>query len=58
MTGPLANTGRCYCEAHQFTIDGINAAGGIKDGNELRKLGRKLYGNYSDVRFSAQLPPE
>ena len=38
LTGPVANTGRYYRDAYQLAIDKINAAGGVKVGNEFHKL--------------------
>ena len=54
LTGPVANTGRYYRDAYQFAIDKINAAGGIKVGNETHKLALKLYDNQSDVNLSVR----
>jgi branched-chain amino acid transport system substrate-binding protein len=54
LTGPVANTGRYYKDAYEFTIDKINAAGGVKIGNEKRKLVLKLYDNQSDVNLSVR----
>jgi branched-chain amino acid transport system substrate-binding protein len=54
LTGPLANTGRYYRDAYRFTVDKINAAGGIKVGNETYKLELKLYDNQSDVNLSVR----
>ena len=49
LTGPIANTGRYYRDAYQFAIDKINAAGGVKIGEESHQLALKLYDNQSDV---------
>ena len=54
MTGPVANTGRYYRDAYQLAIDKINAAGGVKVGNESHKLALKLYDNQSDVNLSVR----
>jgi branched-chain amino acid transport system substrate-binding protein len=54
LTGPVANTGRYYKDAYEFVIDKINAAGGVKVGNEKRKLVLKLYDNQSDVNLSVR----
>jgi branched-chain amino acid transport system substrate-binding protein len=54
LTVPVANTGRYYKDAYEFTIDKINAAGGVKIGNEKRKLVLKLYDNQSDVNLSVR----
>jgi ABC-type branched-subunit amino acid transport system substrate-binding protein len=43
LTGPVANTGRYYRDAYQLAIEKINAAGGVKVGNESHKLALKLY---------------
>ena len=39
LTGPVANTGRYYRDAYQLAIDKINAAGGVKVGNEIAQAG-------------------
>jgi len=54
LTGPIANTGRYYRDAYQFAIDKINAAGGVKVGNETYQLALKLYDNQSDVNLSVR----
>lgn len=54
LTGPLANTGRYYRDAYQITVDKINAAGGVKIGNQTHKLALKLYDNQSDVNLSVR----
>jgi branched-chain amino acid transport system substrate-binding protein len=54
LTGPVANTGRYYRDAYQFTIDKINEAGGVKVGGEQYKLALKLYDNQSDVNLSVR----
>ena len=54
LTGPVANTGRYYRDAYQLAIDKINAAGGVKVGNESHKLALKLYDNQSDVNLSVR----
>jgi branched-chain amino acid transport system substrate-binding protein len=54
LTGPVANTGRYYKDAYEFTIDQINQKGGVKVGGESRKLALKLYDNQSDVNLSVR----
>ncbi len=54
LTGPVANTGRYYRDAYELAIDKINAAGGVKVGNEKRKVVLKLYDNQSDVNLSVR----
>ncbi len=54
LTGPLANTGRYYKDAYEFTVDQINQKGGIKIGNTQDKLALKLYDNQSDVNLSVR----
>jgi branched-chain amino acid transport system substrate-binding protein len=54
LTGPVANTGRYYRDAYQFAIEKINAAGGVKVGNQTYKLALKLYDNQSDVNLSVR----
>jgi branched-chain amino acid transport system substrate-binding protein len=54
LTGPVANTGRYYRDAYQLAVDKINAAGGVKVGNETYKLSLKLYDNQSDVNLSVR----
>ena len=54
LTGPVANTGRYYRDAYQLAIEKINAAGGVKVGNELHKLALKLYDNQSDANLSVR----
>ncbi|WP_315918588.1 amino acid ABC transporter substrate-binding protein [Mesorhizobium sp. SP-1A] len=54
LTGPESNTGRYYKDAYQFTVDKINEAGGVKVGNEQRKLALKIYDNQSDVNLSVR----
>ena len=54
LTGPVANTGRYYRDAYQFAIEKINAAGGVKVGNESYKLALKPYDNQSDVNLSVR----
>lgn len=54
LTGAVANTGRYYRDAYEFTIDKINEAGGVKVGNEHYKLALKLYDNQSDVNLSVR----
>jgi len=53
-TGPVANTGRYYRDAYQLAVDRINAAGGVKIGNDSYKLALKLYDNQSDVNLSVR----
>jgi branched-chain amino acid transport system substrate-binding protein len=54
LTGPVANTGRYYKDAYEFTIDKINEAGGVKVGDKQYKLALKLYDNQSDVNLSVR----
>ena len=54
LTGPVANTGRYYRDAYQIAIDKINAAGGVKIGNETHKLALKLHDNQYDVNLSVR----
>lgn len=42
LTGPVANTGRYYRDAYELAVDRVNAAGGVKIGNETYKLALKL----------------
>ncbi|GAA3855051.1 amino acid ABC transporter substrate-binding protein [[Pseudomonas] carboxydohydrogena] len=54
LTGPVANTGRYYRDAYELAIEKINAAGGVKVGNEKRKVVLKIYDNQSDVNLSVR----
>ena len=54
LTGPVANTGRYYRDAYEFAVEKINAAGGVKVGNEKHKLVLKIYDNQSDVNLSVR----
>ena len=54
LTGPVANTGRYYKDAYEFAVDKINENGGVKVGNERRKLALKIYDNQSDVSLSVR----
>ena len=54
LTGQFANTGRYYGDAYQFTIDKINAAGGVKLGQGREKLTLKILDNQSDVNLSVR----
>jgi len=54
LTGSVANTGRYYRDAYQFTIDKINEAGGVKVGDKTYTLALKLYDNQSDVNLSVR----
>jgi branched-chain amino acid transport system substrate-binding protein len=54
LTGPVANTGRYYKDAYEFTIDKINEAGGVKIGDRQVKLALKAYDNQSDVNLSVR----
>lgn len=54
LTGPVANTGRYYRDAYELAVDRVNAAGGVKIGNETYKLALKLYDNQSDVNLSVR----
>ena len=51
-TGPVANTGLYYRDAHELAVDRVNAAGGVKIGNETYKLALKLSDNQSGVNLS------
>jgi branched-chain amino acid transport system substrate-binding protein len=53
-TGSLANTGRYYADAYQFTVDKINEAGGVKIGDKREKLNLTLLDNQSDVNLSVR----
>ncbi|MBP6017907.1 MAG: amino acid ABC transporter substrate-binding protein [Burkholderiaceae bacterium] len=54
LTGPVANTGRYYRDAYQLAVDKINAAGGVKMGDQTHQLALKLYDNQSDVNLSVR----
>jgi branched-chain amino acid transport system substrate-binding protein len=54
LTGPVANTGRYYKDAYEFAVDKINEKGGVKVGNEHRKLALRIYDNQSDVSLSVR----
>lgn len=54
LTGPIANTGRYYKDAYEFAVERINEKGGVKVGNEQRKLALKTYDNQSDVSLSVR----
>lgn len=54
LTGQFANTGRYYGDGYQFTIDKINAAGGVKLGQGREKLSLKMLDNQSDVNLSVR----
>jgi branched-chain amino acid transport system substrate-binding protein len=54
LTGSSANTGRYYNEAYEFAVAKINEAGGVKVGDEQRKLSLKIYDNQSDVNLSVR----
>nr|WP_244598004.1 amino acid ABC transporter substrate-binding protein [Afipia felis] len=54
LTGPVANTGRYYRDAYELAVEKINAAGGVKVGNEKRKVVLKIYDNQSDVNLSVR----
>ncbi|CAM5423802.1 Leucine-, isoleucine-, valine-, threonine-, and alanine-binding protein OS=Afipia felis OX=1035 GN=braC_3 PE=3 SV=1 [Afipia felis] len=54
LTGPVANTGRYYRDAYELAVEKINAAGGVKVGDEKRKLVLKIYDNQSDVNLSVR----
>ena len=59
LTGSLANTGRYYRDAYQFTVDRINQSGGINVGGKIYRLALKLLDTKSDpkltVRFNERL---
>jgi branched-chain amino acid transport system substrate-binding protein len=54
LTGSSANTGRYYKDAYEFAVAKINEAGGVKVGDEQRKLALKIYDNQSDVNLSVR----
>jgi branched-chain amino acid transport system substrate-binding protein len=54
LTGQFANTGRYYGDAYQFTVDKINAGGGVKIGSAREKLNLKVLDNQSDVSLSVR----
>jgi branched-chain amino acid transport system substrate-binding protein len=54
MSGPLANTGRYYRDGYDFAIDRINAAGGVKVGNNLEKVSLKVLDNQSDNNLAVR----
>jgi branched-chain amino acid transport system substrate-binding protein len=54
LTGPVANTGRYYKDAYEFAVAKVNEKGGVKVGNEHRKLALKIYDNQSDVSLSVR----
>jgi branched-chain amino acid transport system substrate-binding protein len=54
LTGPVANTGRYYKDAYEFTVEKINAAGGIKIGSAHQKIALKILDNQSDVNLSVR----
>ena len=54
LTGQFANTGRYYGDAYQFSVEKINAAGGVKVGNTREKLNLKILDNQSDVNLSVR----
>src|SRR5712692_451469 len=51
LTGSLANTGRTYRDAYQFTVDKINEKGGMTVGGKKYKLALKLLDNKSDPKL-------
>src|SRR5919199_4071372 len=53
MTGKLAETGRYYRDAYQFTVNAINQKGGVKVGGVPHKLALKLIDNKSDAKLNA-----
>lgn len=54
LTGPTANTGRYYRDGYQFTIDKLNASGGVEIGGKRYQLALKLLDNQSDVNLSVR----
>ena len=54
LTGPFANTGRYYRDAYELAVELVNAASGVKIGNETYTLSLKLYDNQSDVNLSVR----
>jgi branched-chain amino acid transport system substrate-binding protein len=55
LTGKLADTGRYYRDAYQFTVNTINQKGGIKVDGIAHKLVLKLIDNKSDAKRNALL---
>lgn len=55
LTGKDANVGRYYRDAYEFTIDRINARGGITLGGRRLKLALKVLDNQSDTTLGVQL---
>jgi len=51
LTGSLAETGRYYRDAYQFTVDRINEAGGITVADKNHKLALKLLDDKSDTKL-------
>ena len=50
LTGKLADTGRYYRDAYQFTVNAINQKGGIKIDGIPHKLALRLIDNRSDAK--------
>ncbi len=55
ITGKLADTGRYYRDAYQFTVNAINQKGGIKVDGVPHKLALKLIDNKSDAKLNGTL---
>jgi branched-chain amino acid transport system substrate-binding protein len=54
LTGSLAATGRYYRDAYEFTIDKINANGGLVVEGKKYQLSLKLLDNKSNSKFSVR----
>lgn len=54
LTGSLAATGRYYRDAYEFTIDKINAKGGVVVEGKKYHLSLKLLDNKSNAKFSVR----
>jgi branched-chain amino acid transport system substrate-binding protein len=55
LTGKLADTGRYYRDAYQFTVNAINQKGGIKVDGIAHKLALKFIDNKSDAKRNVLL---
>jgi branched-chain amino acid transport system substrate-binding protein len=55
LTGRLADTGRYYRDAYQFTVNAINQKGGIKVDGIAHKLALKVLDNKSDAKRNVLL---
>src|SRR5437588_4205562 len=54
LTGTLAQTGRYYRDAYQFTVDRINEKGGLTFGGKKRKLALTVLDSKSDPKLGAR----